>query len=118
MITEPGCAERHDCAAQPAGASEPWRDPAAFEAAVRAEAAGHRGLCVLDVSLGQYVDFEYGRFALIARDLASSPLPAPIAAAVQQLCAAHGVEAAFRVRVELVNYNKVMLHLCNESTLA
>jgi hypothetical protein len=36
---------------------------------------------------------------------------------VAALCIAHGVPSAFELRVELVNYKKVMLHLFNESTV-
>ena len=59
-----------------ADASPDWLDQKGFEAAVRAAAAGQRGLCTLDLTLKQFVDFEYGRYELIRRDLAACPLPA------------------------------------------
>jgi hypothetical protein len=91
---------------------------AAFTAAVRAQAARHRGLCALDLTLENVADFEYGRWQLVGRDLgelqAAGAMPPRMGATVRRVCAAHRVGAAFDLRVELVNYKKVVLHLFNE----
>ncbi len=45
---------------------------------------------------------------------AANALPSCVGAAVRRVCASHRVAAAFDLRVELVNYKKVVLHLFNE----
>lgn len=45
---------------------------------------------------------------------AANALPSSVGAAIRRVCASHRVAAAFDLRVELVNYKKVVLHLFNE----
>lgn len=97
---------------------EGWLPERELTTAVRAQAARHRGLCALDLTLENVGDFEYGRWALVLRDLcelqAAGALPPCVGVAVRRVCASHRVAAAFDLRVELVNYKKVVLHLFNE----
>ena len=104
--------------ALPQPTSNSWLAAAEFAATVRQQAGQHRGLCALDLTVENVADFEYGKWALAERDLreltASGALPAHVAATLRRVCASHRAAAAFDLRVELVNYKKVVLHLFNE----
>merc|ERR1711969_149969 len=79
-------------ATKAASAASRWLDETAFAAAVRAQAARHRGLCALDLALENVSDFEYGRWTLVRRDLrellAAAALPPSVDATVRRVCAA------------------------------
>ena len=70
---------------------EGWLPERELTTAVRAQAARHRGLCALDLTLENVGDFEYGRWALVLRDLGelqtAGALPPCVGAAVRRVCA-------------------------------
>merc|ERR1719265_2331936 len=74
------------------------------------------GPCVLDVTVANINDYCCGSFALVERDL-RAVLPAPLAQAAIDLAEECQVPEAFRVREELVNFKKVMLHVHQQGSL-
>jgi hypothetical protein len=67
--------------------------------------------CILDTSVSTVALFRRGGLALIDKDLAGSGLPAYVVDYVHKLLIARGADQAFRTKVELVNYKKMMVHM-------
>jgi len=75
----------------------------------RAAAAGEP--CILDTSVATVALFRRGGVALINKDVAGAGLPAHVVEFIRKLLIARGADQAFRTKVELVNYKKMMMHM-------
>ena len=97
------------------GITAAWHPlPATFETSFRriARRTPNDALCVLDVTPTNIYEFEQGRIELFLAELVpSAAVPVAATAAVSRLIATHRVCDALRMRRELINFKKVMLHV-------
>ena len=75
----------------------------------RAKVAGEP--CILDTAITTVALFRRGGVALMNKDVAGAGLPAYVVEYVEKLLIARGADQAFRTKVELVNYKKMMVHM-------
>jgi hypothetical protein len=90
-----------------------WPEREVFEASFRATArrTPNDALCVLDVAVANIGEFEQGRLALVLDEFAHAAVPPAAARRAAALLAEHCVSDALRMRRELINFKKVMLHV-------
>jgi hypothetical protein len=67
--------------------------------------------CILDTSVSTVALFRRGGVALMNKDLLGAGLPLYVVEYVNKLLIARGADQAFRTKVELVNYKKMMVHM-------
>ena len=84
-----------------------------FDGAFRATArrTPNDALCVLDVTIVNIGEFEQGRLALVLDEFAQVAVPPAWEQRAAALLAEHSVADALRMRRELINFKKVMLHV-------
>ena len=85
--------------------------PALFARRQRRRALAAGEPCVLDTAVSTVALFRRGGVALMNKDLAGAGLPGYAVDYVKKLLIARGADQAFRTKVELVNYKKVMVHM-------
>ena len=86
-------------------------EPALFARRQRRRALAAGEPCILDTKVTTVALFRRGGVALMNKDLAGAGLPAYVVEYVKKLLIARGADQAFRTKVELVNYKKVMVHM-------
>ena len=67
--------------------------------------------CILDTGEATVARFRRGGVTLMHQDLAGAGLAPHVVDFVTKLLVARGADQAFRTKVELVNYKKVMVHM-------
>ena len=86
-----------------------------WEARVRSTAVNcPTGLSVLDVDPKNILYFSQGTFSLVHSDIVAA-LPPELVDQVQAVLAQQGVQQAFAMRRELVNYKKCLLNISKQA---